>query len=128
MSQYCDNRSQCRRKLLLGYFGQQSDKCNADSSNIKCDNCVAIGTKKVQVNDITKTAIQICSCVRIITNLVNETSRNVTLFQLKQFLYGEKDTLWETRNYYTFLNYFKTLSDTMKENYQQNIEFNSICC
>ena len=53
---YCENKSDCRRVLLLAYLG---DEFHRDQCHDTCDTCVAGGT--YELKDMTTTAIQVCA-------------------------------------------------------------------
>lgn len=86
--QYCENLVECRRNLMLGYFGEilGSAQCD-DIRDTSCDNC----SRKTQTNDVqirimdlTNEAIHIAKLVqeRGKSALTEEKKRNLTVAQL----------------------------------------------
>ena len=59
MTQYCDNRSDCRRVQVLAYFSEafQREECNGE-----CDNCNSAATFELQdCTDLARQAVEIVS-------------------------------------------------------------------
>ena len=82
---YCLNNVDCRRTLLLEYFGEQylSSQCKRHIQT-RCDNCCSVAqTKPV---DFTTLAKQICALVDQLTRL----SKSVTINQVIDILKGSK--------------------------------------
>lgn len=89
MSQYCDNRTDCRRTQILEYFGQVFDRQKCINSSMKtiCDNCKALQANEFKLVDITEEATVICRGVQRIA--ANE---DVTLVHLSDILKGSKNS------------------------------------
>ena len=66
MSQYCDNRTDCRRAQILEYFGEIFDrnKCINSEMNTACDNCQTFTTSGFDERDIYDDALAICKGVQ----------------------------------------------------------------
>jgi len=83
--QYCLNDVDCRRTLLLEYFGEQylSSQCKKHYQT-RCDNCCNVAqTKSV---DFTQLSKHIFALVDQLTN----NSKQITLYQIVDILKGSK--------------------------------------
>jgi superfamily II DNA helicase RecQ len=71
MVQFCENETQCRRSLILEYFGEVFDKHNCRET---CDNCLATSMCELATIDVTEVAnelvIRIHAAVLPITEAV----------------------------------------------------------
>ncbi|KDQ12335.1 hypothetical protein BOTBODRAFT_112984 [Botryobasidium botryosum FD-172 SS1] len=61
--QYCQNQTDCRRVLVLGYFGELFDR---DNCNKRCDNCLGAGDSDVELRDMSASAIEMIELVKSI--------------------------------------------------------------
>lgn len=88
--QYCENRIDCRRTLILHYFGETFDRAQCNRS---CDNCET--NQGVVKKDVTSLA---CDLLRL-RNGINE---KVTLLQLIDIFRGStaKKAAYHSRNPY----------------------------
>lgn len=84
MSQYCDNRTDCRRAQILEYFGEIFDrnKCINSSMNTACDTCIQFSQSGFDVQDIYPKALAICKGVHQIGNT------DATLLHFTEILKG----------------------------------------
>lgn len=79
---YCDNLSDCRRKLILSYFNENFDDKLCGKN---CDNCRNRGNFETEERDITTTA-------RTIVNMVDRIqSDRVTLIHCQDIFKGSKN-------------------------------------
>jgi RecQ family ATP-dependent DNA helicase len=77
---YCENKLDCRRQLVLSYFGE---KFNPDNCHKTCDNCL---------NNVQANYEDISSYVKSIIQLIQDTSNeNVTMNQCIDILRGMKN-------------------------------------
>jgi bloom syndrome protein len=72
---YCLNNVDCRRTLLLEYFGEQylSSQCKRHVQT-RCDNCCSVAQTKLV--DLTSLARQICALVEHLTRQAKSTTIN----------------------------------------------------
>ncbi|GIX77604.1 bloom syndrome protein homolog [Caerostris extrusa] len=87
MVYYCENKTDCRRVWMLGYFGEIFDKqlCLSDPQTA-CDNCFS---KEVFENcDVTNDAIAVIQCVSKIVD--HRRGKNYTLPYLVDIYRGAK--------------------------------------
>ncbi|CAF0728429.1 unnamed protein product [Didymodactylos carnosus] len=87
---YCLNNADCRRTLLLEYFGEafSSQECKRIKATT-CDNCRSV--LKTKTLDCTQLSIDI---VKLVTQLVGEgkkSRQNITLNQIIDILRGSKN-------------------------------------
>lgn len=61
--QYCENKTDCRRQLVLSYFNEQFDPKDCEKN---CDNCKNSLTAVYQTKDVTQAAIDIANLVKSI--------------------------------------------------------------
>jgi superfamily II DNA helicase RecQ len=89
MSQYCDNRMDCRRAQILEYFGEIFDrrKCIQSKMQTACDNCIALANNQYKIKDITADAATICRGVQRVS--ANE---DFTLIHLSEILKGSMNS------------------------------------
>lgn len=82
---YCLNNVDCRRTLLLEYFGEQylSSQCKRHVQT-RCDNCCSVAQTKLV--DFTTLSKQICALVDHLT----KNSRTTTINQIVDILKGSK--------------------------------------
>ena len=82
---YCLNNVDCRRTLLLEYFGEQylSKQCKKHFQT-RCDNCCSVA--QTALVDFTILSKQICSLVDQIT----KQSKSITINQVIDILKGSK--------------------------------------
>jgi bloom syndrome protein len=87
MSQYCDNRMDCRRSQILEYFGEIFDRetCLKSEQTI-CDNCIAFKTNAFSIRNITSEAKVICNGVKQLNGL------DITLLHLSEILKGSMNS------------------------------------
>jgi bloom syndrome protein len=66
MSQYCDNRVDCRRAQILQYFGELFDrsKCLYSSLGTVCDACSLMTGQKFETREMTEQARKVIDCVK----------------------------------------------------------------
>jgi bloom syndrome protein len=76
--QYCDNKSDCRRVQVLGYF---SERFSAEACKKTCDNCNSSST--FETKDFSRHA---ASAVKLVCNLVKQTK--VTLLYCVEIFRG----------------------------------------
>lgn len=81
MSQYCDNRIDCRRAQILQYFGELFDrtKCMNSPLGTICDSCHLMTMQKCQAKNMTNEAKKIIEFVRV-------NSTDLTQLQLSEIL------------------------------------------
>lgn len=94
MSQYCDNRLDCRRSQVLEYFGEIFDrkKCISNKATI-CDNCLAFESKQFTLKDITDIAQSIVKGVRELNG------SDVTLLHISEILKGSMNSKVVEKNH-----------------------------
>ena len=82
---YCLNNVDCRRTLLLEYFGEQylSSQCKRHVQT-RCDNCCSVAQTKLA--DFTSLSKQICALVDHLTRQ----SKSTTINQVVDILRGSK--------------------------------------
>ena len=82
---YCNNVSDCRRVVQLGYFGEVFDARHCKANSNSCDNCRSVSQKK----DVTAFAKTILSGVE----LLRERGRfgSITVNQIAEVLRGSKN-------------------------------------
>ncbi len=85
MSQYCDNRVDCRRAQILQYFGELFDRAKCINSKLGtiCDNCNLITSQKFETKDMTQEAIKIVNGVKDLSR-----ENDITLLHLSEILKG----------------------------------------
>jgi bloom syndrome protein len=87
MSQYCDNRTDCRRSQILEYFGEIFDrKVCLESAQTICDNCNAFKNNTFSIKNITNEAKMICNGVKQLNSL------DFTLLHLTEILKGSMNS------------------------------------
>lgn len=64
--QYCENRTECRRQLVLQYFNEKFDRKDCHKH---CDNCVNFSHVEAEVRDVT--TIAQC-CVKLVKELQSD--------------------------------------------------------
>jgi bloom syndrome protein len=66
MSQYCDNRIDCRRAQILQYFGELFDrkKCIESKLGTICDTCILLKESNHEVRDMTEQASKLIECLK----------------------------------------------------------------
>lgn len=79
--QYCDNETDCRRKLVLSYFNEDF---NSKQCGKNCDNCKNMSGAVTEERDVTQYAIQIAQLVQEIH------SERVTLINCQDIFKGSK--------------------------------------
>ena len=80
VTQYCENRTDCRREQVLRYFNEEFDKRDCHNN---CDNCKAGGTEMLH-RDVTEYA-------KKFTSLVKQIQKNkVTLIYCQDIFRGSK--------------------------------------
>jgi len=89
MVQYCENKADCRRVQVLGYF---SERFNKDECSGECDNCNS--TSRFETKDFTAQA-------KLAVSLVQRFGRTdtVTLLQLVDILRGSKSKAVMNKGY-----------------------------
>ncbi|GAB7343602.1 hypothetical protein MBLNU457_1603t1 [Dothideomycetes sp. NU457] len=89
MVQYCENKADCRRVQVLGYF---SERFNKDECGGECDNCNS--TSRFETKDFTAQA-------KLAVSLVQRFGRTdtVTLLQLVDILRGSKSKAVMNKGY-----------------------------
>ncbi|KAJ2326871.1 ATP-dependent DNA helicase sgs1 [Coemansia sp. RSA 2681] len=81
--QFCENITDCRRQLVLSYFGEQFD---AEKCNKTCDNC----RKRKQANLVdTDMMREACALIDTVQTLVSR-GQKTTLLQLTDIFRGSK--------------------------------------
>ncbi|CDO93836.1 unnamed protein product [Kluyveromyces dobzhanskii CBS 2104] len=79
--QYCDNRTDCRRQLVLSYFNEQFNPKDCDK---KCDNCKNSSNIVYQTKDVTGESKDIANLVKSIQD------SKVTLIHCQDVYKGSK--------------------------------------
>lgn len=79
--QYCENKSECRRQIVLQYFNEQF---NRKDCNKQCDNCVNYSTTEIQLKDMTSIAKR---CVQLVKTIQ---SNKVTCSLCQDIIKGSK--------------------------------------
>ncbi|KAI9356676.1 P-loop containing nucleoside triphosphate hydrolase protein [Pilaira anomala] len=82
MTKYCDNETDCRRKQIMGYFGERFDPA---ACNKMCDNCIRNQYTPSVFKDLTQDAITV---LKIVEQLGNDF---VTLTQLADIYRGARN-------------------------------------
>jgi len=80
---YCDNLSDCRRKLILSYFNENFDSKLCGKN---CDNCRDKGNFETEERDITDTAKRIANMIEKIQN------DRVTLIHCQDIFKGSRNS------------------------------------
>lgn len=80
---YCENDTDCRRKLVLSYFSEEFDPINC---NKNCDNCRNSSSVTKEERDVTSTAISIVKLVQSIQN------QKVTLIYCQNIFKGSRNS------------------------------------
>ncbi|KAI9300225.1 P-loop containing nucleoside triphosphate hydrolase protein, partial [Cunninghamella echinulata] len=83
MVQYCDNEMDCRRKQILGYFGEVFDTRLCQGSTM-CDNCRKNQGKNMVEQDYTSMALGILHILKYLLDI----DEKVTLIQLGDIFRG----------------------------------------
>lgn len=94
---YCLNNVDCRRTLLLEYFGEQylSSQCKRRRET-RCDNCCSVAqTKSVDFTNLSKE-------IRVLVENITKKSRSVTINQLVDILKGSKQKFIKDSGYDQF--------------------------
>ncbi|KAI7903736.1 P-loop containing nucleoside triphosphate hydrolase protein [Cokeromyces recurvatus] len=82
MMRFCDNETDCRRKQIMGYFGERFDPSHCQRM---CDNCMRNEYTRTVVRDMSKEAI-------ILINMIQQIDPDhVTLAQLVDIYRGSKN-------------------------------------
>ncbi|CAN3361578.1 ATP-dependent helicase Sgs1p [Diutina catenulata] len=81
--QYCNNRTLCRRKLVLHYFNEDYDPAGCNGG---CDNCRSGNSAKMVDTDVTAHAVAI---VRIVDAIAHE---NVTVIYCQDVFRGSRSS------------------------------------
>lgn len=76
---YCESQTECRRSLILQYFGENY---NSDNCNETCDNCKR--KKNVVIKDVKKDACNLCKIVEKCQN------KSLTIIQCVNVYKGSK--------------------------------------
>ncbi|OWA51595.1 Bloom syndrome protein-like protein [Hypsibius exemplaris] len=87
---FCENKTDCRRGMLLDYFGERFDRreCKRDDRTV-CDNCQL--EDQYNSMDVTDDAKEIMNCLKFfIGGRGNNRRKNMTLIQLGDILRGSK--------------------------------------
>ncbi|CDZ97553.1 type dna helicase rqh1 [Phaffia rhodozyma] len=71
---FCTNKTDCRRRQILAFFGEDFDAANCQQT---CDVCVAVDTGTIDVRDVTSDALK---ALRLVQNVV-ESGRRITMKQ-----------------------------------------------
>lgn len=79
--QYCDNRTDCRRQLVLSYFNERFDPKDCEKN---CDNCRNASNVVYQTRDVTEEAKDIANLVKSIQD------SKVTLIHCQDVYKGSK--------------------------------------
>lgn len=84
MSQYCDNRTDCRRAQILEYFGEIFDrqKCINSKMGTICDNCQTFSHGSYSSQDIYQETMIICKSFQQIGK------KDATLLHFSEVLKG----------------------------------------
>ena len=88
VSQFCENRTDCRRVQILGYFGEQFSKENCKAT---CDNCSS--DNDLVTKDVSDYAT---AAVRLVKEIQNS---NVTLHHCVDIFRGGKSKIILARNH-----------------------------
>lgn len=80
MAKFCDNEVDCRRKQIMGYFGEKFD---AAACKKMCDNCIRNQGSPCTFKDMSQEAIQVLQ-------IVQDVRDDVTLAQLADIYRGLK--------------------------------------
>ncbi|KAI8366769.1 P-loop containing nucleoside triphosphate hydrolase protein [Radiomyces spectabilis] len=91
MVRYCENKTDCRRQQILGYFNERFDPALCHRT---CDNCLANQHQQVVQKDMTQEAIGILCLMRRIQ------SDNVTLNQAVELMRGSRAKRYIERDYH----------------------------
>ena len=97
MSQYCDNRIDCRRAQILQYFGELFDrsKCINSSLGTVCDSCSFSLEKKTEIKDMTQQALKIINCVK-----KESRQADITQLHLSEILRGSCNAKIKEKNHH----------------------------
>lgn len=79
--QYCENKSECRRQIVLQYFNEQF---NRKDCHKQCDNCVNYSNTEIQLKDRTDVARK---CVQLVKSIQ---STKVTCSLCQDIIKGSK--------------------------------------
>ena len=88
MVKYCENKSDCRRKIQLQYFGEVFDPRLCKNSDTVCDNCSSGALIKL---DITAMSKNIIAGVTRLSQRSRITQKNFTILHLVDILRGMKN-------------------------------------
>ncbi|KAI9496792.1 P-loop containing nucleoside triphosphate hydrolase protein [Zychaea mexicana] len=91
MVRFCENKSDCRRKQLLGYFGEVFDPRLCRGT---CDNCHVNKDTTIETIDYTKEAGTALTLLEVLEE------EKVTLIQLIDILRGSKSKRYIDRGYH----------------------------
>lgn len=87
VAQFCQNKSGCRRAMLLEYFGEVFDRKNCKETKTPCDNCM--NQDKYESVDVTKEAKAVVKCLHsFIGPYGTKRKTDLTVLQLQQILAG----------------------------------------
>lgn len=80
---YCANEAECRRTLIVEFFGERFDRkaCHAT-----CDNCMS--SQDVETKEVTSLALDVIDLVRSLDG-----QQNFTLIQLASVLHGDQNAM-----------------------------------
>lgn len=90
VTQYCENKIDCRREVVLQYF---NEKFNRSECNKNCDNCLNFANTKVELKDMTELAKK---CVLLVKEIQ---SNRVTLAICQDIIKGFKHAKIQSKNY-----------------------------